>query len=86
MEKFPVFVSKNTFKRHFDLLLIEKVNLTMFLSKILANSCTIKQYIVIENIFVVSTDSCLLLHKYKRKHVTDCFEINGKQMIKMAKK
>ena len=78
MEKFPVFVSKNTFKRHVDLLLIEEEgHLSMFLSKILAHLCTIKQYIVIENMFTTA--------QILEKHVTDCFGINGKQMIKMTK-
>ena len=44
--KFSIYVSKNTFKRHFDSLLIEKqANLALFLSKILTLSCTTKHYI-----------------------------------------
>ena len=49
----------------------------MFLSKILAHSSTIKQYIVIENMFPTA--------QILEKHVTDCSGINGKQMIKMTK-
>ena len=75
MEIFPIYVSKNTFKRHVDLLLIqEKGHSHCVLIKDLTLSCTIKHYIVIENIFVVIVYNLLLLH-----------EINGKQMIKVAK-
>ena len=55
-EKNPQF-SKNTFKRHVDLLL------TMFLSNILTLSCTIKHYIK-HYIFAVIACNFLLLQKY----------------------
>ena len=47
-EKFSIYVYQNTFKRNVDLLLIdEKSQYYLFLSKILTPSCTIKHYIVI---------------------------------------
>ena len=42
VQKFPMYVSKNTFKRVVDLVLIEEVNLNVFLSKILVDSCSVK--------------------------------------------
>ena len=42
----------------------KKTNITMFLSKILTLLCTIKHYIVIENIFVIIACNLLELHKY----------------------
>ena len=66
-------------------LLIQKAqtNPTMFLSKILGYSCSIKYYIIKEITFVIASN-LLVLHKHK-KDVNYCFQINRKQMIQLAK-
>ena len=54
IDKNSVYISKNTFKRHIDLLLIEeKDQFHMLLSKISTLLYTTKYYIMIEKIFVV---------------------------------
>ena len=68
----------------FQKIFLRDIFLTIYLSKILERSCTIKHYIMIQNIFVVIACNILLLHKHQSN--IDCFKINGKQMIKMAKK
>ena len=57
------------------------VNHIMFILNVLRDSCTIKYYIVTENIFVCIVYSFLPLQKLWK-----CFEINCKQMIIMPKK
>ena len=54
----------------------------MFLSKVLINLCMIIHYIVEGNIFVVIIYK-LLVQKILKCHIKDCFQINGKQNIKM---
>ena len=49
---------------------------TIFLSMILIDSCMIIHYIVEENIF----------EEILKRHIKDCFKINGKKTIKMPKK
>ena len=56
----------------------------MFLSKILILSCMIILYIVEENIFVIIVYK-LLVQKILKRHVKDCFKINGKQRVIMPK-
>ena len=54
--KYPIYVSRNTFKNHVDLLLKEnKPKDTMLLSKILAYSCLIIHYIMEESILLLFT-------------------------------
>ena len=62
-EKYPIYASRNTFKKHIDLLLLEKKNRkdTMFLSKILIHLCMTIHYTIEENIFFV--DYKLLVQK-----------------------
>ena len=82
--KYPIYVSKKCFEeKHVDLLLVGEKK--MFLSKILIHLCMIIRYTVEEKIFVVIV-SKILAQKILKCHVKDCFKINGKQMIKMAKK
>ena len=56
----------------------------MFLSKISMHSCTIIHCIVKEKMFVVIV-FIFSLQTLKR-HIKDCFKINGKQRIIMPKK
>ena len=65
-EKNPTYVSgKRCEEKHGDLLLIAEVEKsTMFLSKILIDSCTIINYIVEENIFVVLVYMLILQKKF----------------------
>ena len=55
----------------------------MFLPNILILSCTVKYYIMLENTcyfcFTFTTSQIL------ERHLTDCFEINDKRMIEIAK-
>ena len=51
-EKYPIHVSKNTFKNYVDLLLIGEKG-TLFLSKIFIDLCMIIHYIEEENTFAV---------------------------------
>ena len=63
--KYPRYVSRNTFKKPADLLLIEKeAKGTMFLSKALIILCMIILYIVEKNIFVVNIYKLLVQKKY----------------------
>ena len=57
----------------------------MFLSKILSLSCTIKHYIVMENILFYCLQ-CFSTVKISKRHVNDCFAVNGKQVFKTDKK
>ena len=79
-------MSRKTFKKHIDLLLIEqqKQKNTMFLSKILILSCIILVYIVEKSIFVVIVWK-LSTEEIVKSDVNDCFKINGKQLIQMLK-
>ena len=50
MEKYQLYVSKNTFKKHFDILFLEKKTKIFFLT-ILMSSCTIILYMVDQSVF-----------------------------------
>ena len=43
-------------------------------------------YISEENIFVVNVYVVSLQKKFLKRHIKDCFQINGKQAIKKPKK
>ena len=65
-------VSRNTVKKHVDLLLIEEKNKRHYvLIKDFNIPCMIMLYIV-ENNFVIVL--------WTFNHINDCFKINGKQM------
>ena len=66
---------KNTFKKHFDVLLIKEEGKRHFY-------VLIKDYIYVWSY----TTSWKKISKILKSPVNDCFKINGKQMIKMAKK
>ena len=52
----------------------------MLLSKILIRLCMIIHYIVEKNIFVV------IVYVVLKRHIKDCFKINGGERIIMPKK
>ena len=61
----------------------------MFLSKIVIHSCVIIHYIVGENIFVLIVYKLLEQQMYwnvLKYQVKDCFDISGKQRIKILTK
>ena len=45
-----------------------------------------KHYIIIKNIFVAILLQYFTTAQILERHINDCFEVTGKQMVKMAKK
>ena len=58
----------------------------MFLSKISIHSCIIILYIVEKNHFCSYCLQAFSTKEISKRHVKDCFKINGKQRIIMPKK
>ena len=83
MNKYPIKVSKSTFRRHVNLLIGEEGKGIMFLSNILTHSCMIIHFAVEENIFVVIAFRKTTILK---SFVNEGFVVNGEQMIKIPKK
>ena len=83
MNKYPIKVSKSTFRRHVNLLIGEEGKGIMFLSNILTHSCMIIHFAVEENIFFFfSFRKTTILKSF----VNEGFVVNGEQMIKIPKK
>ena len=79
--------SKNTFKRYVDLLLIEKEDQSSYVLIKDFNTFMYNQTLHHDGkIFCRYCLQSLTIAKVLTNHVNDCFEINGTQMIKMAKK
>ena len=81
-EKFPIYVSKNTFKRHVYLLLTEKgqsqtkdFSTSMYHQTL--TSCWKEFLSLLLAIFTIT--------QILKRHANECFKINNKKMIKMAK-
>ena len=60
-----------------------KINQTMCISKILTDSCVIKQNVKIKNTFVNVVYNVLAAKKNLIKDKENCLIINGKQNIKL---
>ena len=58
---------------------------TLCSDKTLISSCMIIHYIVEENTFAISLHS-FIKEEILKRHIKDCFKINGKQRIIMPKK
>ena len=85
-EKFQIYVLKYTLKRNADLLSIEEGQFYYVL---------IKDFRTLIYNQALHCDRKHICHYYKQsfstaqileRHVNDCFEINGEQMLEMAKK
>ena len=87
-QKFALYVSKNTFKKHGDLIIYRRKRPILF------QYALIKDY----NTFMYNQTlhrdrkhfCCYCFQSFStaqilERHVNDCFEINGKQVIKMTK-
>ena len=58
----------------------------MFLSMISIDSSMIIHYSAEENIFVVVVLHVFIIEELLKRHIKDCFKIDGKQTIQMPKK
>ena len=58
----------------------------MAISEISIHSCMITYYIKEQNIFCRYCLQAYSMAEILKRHINDCFKINGKQMIKMPQK
>ena len=79
--------SKNTFKRHIDLLLLGEEDKTHhFLIKILINSYLIIHYTVEENGFVVIVFKLLVQQKFYKFILMNALQLMVKKLLRYLKK